>query len=72
MSATEPLPADTRAWTVEHPGPVGGPAPGPLVWERRPLDAPGPVEDVMTPTSAHPAAVPAAGVLGTARTTGRG
>ncbi|MFJ8625088.1 zinc-dependent alcohol dehydrogenase family protein [Kitasatospora sp. NPDC093550] len=35
---------DTEAWVVDRPGPVGGPRPGPLVRERRPLDAPGPQE----------------------------
>ncbi|MFD4656876.1 zinc-binding alcohol dehydrogenase family protein [Kitasatospora sp. NPDC058444] len=44
MNATEPPPAETWAWAVERPGPVGGPGPGPLVWERRTLDAPGPRE----------------------------
>ncbi|MEU3559889.1 zinc-binding alcohol dehydrogenase family protein [Kitasatospora sp. NPDC006786] len=44
MSSTQPLPAETWAWAVERPGPVGGPGPGPLVRERRPLDAPGPQE----------------------------
>ncbi|MFE7592714.1 zinc-binding alcohol dehydrogenase family protein [Kitasatospora sp. NPDC057512] len=44
MTPREPLPTETAAWVVDRPGPVGGPGPGPLVRERRPLDAPGPQE----------------------------
>ncbi|MFB7129062.1 zinc-binding alcohol dehydrogenase family protein [Kitasatospora sp. NPDC056273] len=44
MTTREPLPTETGAWVVDRPGPVGGPGPGPLVWERRPLDPPGPQE----------------------------
>ncbi|MGW3075694.1 alcohol dehydrogenase catalytic domain-containing protein [Kitasatospora sp. NPDC001132] len=44
MSTTEPLPTETDAWVVDRPGPVGGPGPGPLAWQRRPLEAPGPRE----------------------------
>ncbi|MGW1173995.1 zinc-binding alcohol dehydrogenase family protein [Kitasatospora sp. NPDC002543] len=44
MSTTEPLPTETDAWVVDRPGPVGGPGPGPLARERRPLEAPGPQE----------------------------
>ncbi|MFF2121593.1 zinc-binding alcohol dehydrogenase family protein [Kitasatospora sp. NPDC058184] len=44
MTTREPLPTETGAWVVDRPGPVGGPGPGPLVWEHRPLDPPGPRE----------------------------
>ncbi|MER7752270.1 zinc-dependent alcohol dehydrogenase family protein [Kitasatospora sp. NPDC097643] len=44
MNATGAGPAETGAWVVAHPGPVEGTLGGPLVWERRPLDAPGPHE----------------------------
>ncbi|MFJ9770614.1 zinc-dependent alcohol dehydrogenase family protein [Kitasatospora sp. NPDC101157] len=41
MRAAGTVPADTEAWVVDRPGPVGGTRPGPLAWERRPVDAPG-------------------------------
>ncbi|RKT09469.1 propanol-preferring alcohol dehydrogenase [Streptomyces sp. 1114.5] len=53
MTTAAPLPAESEAWVVDHPGPVAGPvrgtapggtAPGPLVRVRRPPDAPGPQE----------------------------
>ncbi|MEV7186398.1 zinc-binding alcohol dehydrogenase family protein [Kitasatospora sp. NPDC093102] len=44
MTTTEFLPTETGAWAVDRPGPVDGPRPGPLVWGRRPLEAPGPRE----------------------------
>ncbi|MGW2874489.1 zinc-binding alcohol dehydrogenase family protein [Kitasatospora sp. NPDC001225] len=44
MTTREPLPTETGAWVVDRPGPVGGPGPGPLVWEHWPLDTPGPQE----------------------------
>ncbi|MCC9307770.1 zinc-dependent alcohol dehydrogenase family protein [Kitasatospora sp. RB6PN24] len=44
MGTAQRLPQETGAWVVAHPGPVGASGPGPLVWERRPLTAPGPSE----------------------------
>ncbi|MEV0189605.1 zinc-binding alcohol dehydrogenase family protein [Kitasatospora purpeofusca] len=44
MDTTRVLPAPTGAWAVDRPGPVDGPGPGPLVWEQRHPEAPGPHE----------------------------
>ncbi|KOV37306.1 alcohol dehydrogenase [Streptomyces sp. XY431] len=44
MNTTGSLPADTGAWVVDQPGPLDSTRPGPLVWERRPLEEPGPHE----------------------------
>ncbi|MEU8925873.1 zinc-dependent alcohol dehydrogenase family protein [Kitasatospora sp. NPDC048545] len=44
MNTAQPVPAETGAWVVARPGPVDGTRPGPLAWERRPVDAPGPHE----------------------------
>ncbi|MFJ7277878.1 zinc-dependent alcohol dehydrogenase family protein [Kitasatospora sp. NPDC098663] len=44
MDTTHAAPEETEAWVVAQPGPVGTARPGPLVWERRPLSAPGPQE----------------------------
>ncbi|MEU6236536.1 zinc-dependent alcohol dehydrogenase family protein [Kitasatospora sp. NPDC047058] len=44
MDAAGPVPGETGAWVVAHPGPVGTARPGPLVWEQRLLPEPGPRE----------------------------
>ncbi|MCX4755736.1 zinc-binding alcohol dehydrogenase family protein [Kitasatospora purpeofusca] len=44
MNSTAALHADTGAWVVDRPGPVNDATTGPLVWERRPLEALGPHE----------------------------
>lgn len=44
MNTAGAVPGTTEGWVVDRPGPIGSAHPAPLVWERRPLAAPGPHE----------------------------